>query len=192
MRRRTRGATLVEILLSLAVVLVGMLAMFRVLASSVQGGASSSHLSQAQFRAETILEAIRSAPSGALACLSSTPPGNWSNCEALCRTLMGATPSAQSCIFTVDSMVNVPTPDIVFTTTGVPAAHSAKGLTVDRNQQNYEILVDNQRDNHDTFVFLTGPNGRVYDAQVSVGWNDDSTSSFTAKHAVTLRTGVFN
>ena len=59
MTNRQRGATLVEVLISLAIVLVGMAGLFRVLASSIAGSTAASRISQAQLRAQLILESIR-------------------------------------------------------------------------------------------------------------------------------------
>lgn len=79
---RARGTTLVEVMISMALVLVGMLALFRVLGTSISGSATASHFSQAELRAETLVEAIRMAPPAALTCLSTTAPASWSTCGA--------------------------------------------------------------------------------------------------------------
>src|SRR5262249_53907595 len=110
--RNERGTTLVEILISLTVVLIGMLALFRVLASSVAGAATASRLNQAQLRAESILEAIRIAPAPALACLAANAATNWSNCETICKVNQtSAQADSQTCIYTTSSMTILAAPD---------------------------------------------------------------------------------
>ncbi len=79
---RARGTTLVEVMISMGLVLVGMLALFRVLGTSIAGSATASHFSQAALRAETLVEVMRLAPASALACLSTTPSAGWSACGA--------------------------------------------------------------------------------------------------------------
>ncbi len=80
--RPCRGTTLIEVMISMALVLVGMLALFRVLGTSIAGSAAASRFSQAELRAETLIEAIRMAPSSALTCLSTTAPSGWPSCGA--------------------------------------------------------------------------------------------------------------
>jgi Tfp pilus assembly protein PilV len=81
-RRRARGTTLIEVMISMGLVLIGMLALFRVLVTSITGSAAASHFTQAELRAETILEAIRLAPAATLTCLSATASSSWSTCGA--------------------------------------------------------------------------------------------------------------
>jgi type II secretory pathway pseudopilin PulG len=99
--QRRRGTTLVEVLVALGMVLVGMLAMFRVLGTSVNGSSTASRLSQAQMRAITILESIRHSPRLALECLSVTAPTDWRNCEQICYNSL-PTPQFDACIYTID------------------------------------------------------------------------------------------
>ncbi len=82
-RHRSKGATLVEVLLSLAIVLGGTLAMAQVLTSSLQGSRSAARIDQAEARAQAILESLRVAPEAALECLQNHP-ADWSRCQALC------------------------------------------------------------------------------------------------------------
>jgi type II secretory pathway pseudopilin PulG len=124
--RRTRGATLVEVLLSLAVVLGGMLAMLSVLRSSLLGSVSASRVDQAEVRAQALLETMRLLPAKDLECLAATPSGEWARCGS--GFAVGPWP------FRLES--------------GGVVRH-----------------------------------GRVFDAQVMVGWGGG--------HAVTLRTGIF-
>jgi hypothetical protein len=77
-----KGATLVEVLLSLAIVLGGTLAMAQVLSSSLQGSRSAARIDQAEARAQAVLESLRIAPEVALECLQKT--SDWSECEKLC------------------------------------------------------------------------------------------------------------
>ena len=52
----------------MGLVLVGMLALFRVLVTSITGSAAASHFTQDELRAETLVEAIRLAPAATLTC----------------------------------------------------------------------------------------------------------------------------
>jgi Tfp pilus assembly protein PilV len=80
MRSRRRGSTFVEVMISMGLVLVGMLALARVLVTSITGSATAARYTQAELRAETLVEAMRTAPSSALACLSTTPSARWPTC----------------------------------------------------------------------------------------------------------------
>jgi Tfp pilus assembly protein PilV len=174
--RRRRGTTLVEVLVALGMVLVGMLAMFRVLGTSVSGSSTASRLSQAQTRAITILESIRHSPSLALACLAANPPSNWASCEQICWSAL-PTPRYDACIYTMSRFSIVKSP-----------AGTTLGQTVDRSQQAY-VLDTNSTTG--SAVALGGVNNNVYDVQVVVGWNDDNTATLPPQHTVRLRTGVF-
>jgi Tfp pilus assembly protein PilV len=80
--RRTRGTSLVEVMLSMGVALVGMLALFRVLVTSITGSATASHFSQAQLRASSLIETMRMQPRATLACLAATTSASWTTCSA--------------------------------------------------------------------------------------------------------------
>ncbi|MGZ3441609.1 MAG: type IV pilus modification PilV family protein [Polyangia bacterium] len=82
LRARDRGTSLVEVMLSMGIALVGVLALFRVLVTSITGSATASHLTQAQLRAATLVEAMRLAPRATLSCLSATTSASWSTCGA--------------------------------------------------------------------------------------------------------------
>ena len=184
-RRRNRGLTLIEILISLAVMLVGMMGMFSALGTSIRGTSFASKFSQAQDRAVAIIEAIRNAPASTLTCLNNTTADNWATCEADCRsnqTGAGAT-LAQSCIFTAASFSNV---------AGPPAA-SYVDQRVDRSGQQYTIVYLNATPTayRTSFVRQNGPGNRVFDVQITIGWNDDGTAT-NPNHFVTMRSGVFN
>ena len=77
-----KGATLVEVLLSLAIVLGGTLAMAQVLTSSLQGSRAAARIDQAEARAQAVLESLRIAPEAALECLQKN--SDWSQCQAQC------------------------------------------------------------------------------------------------------------
>lgn len=66
----------------MGLVMVGMLALLRVLGSAITGSASASHFTQAELRAGSLLEAMRLAPAAALTCLSTTASASWSTCGA--------------------------------------------------------------------------------------------------------------
>ncbi len=184
-RRRARGMTLVEILISLALVLAGVMVMFRTLGSAAQGGSFGSQMAQAQMRASAILEAIRNAPASSLTCLVANAATGWSACETDCKnaqTGAGAT-LPQSCIFTTAAFSNIVGPTV----------GTYHDLQVDRSGQKYAVVYSNANPTvyRTTFVRQTGPGKRVYDVQVTVGWNSDPVGA-TPNHFVTLRSGVFN
>ena len=76
---RTRGASLVEVMISMSLVVVGALALARVLVTSITAGATASHFAQAESRAATLVETIRIASPATLACLAAHT-GSWSTC----------------------------------------------------------------------------------------------------------------
>jgi Tfp pilus assembly protein PilV len=187
-RRAARGLTLIEVLISLALTIVGLLAVFATLSTASVASQSSSRLSQAEARARTILETVRLAPTPALDCLATTAATGWAACETTClqnQTADGGA-SAAACIFTTASMSLL---------AGPPAgAGATSNQTVDRTGQPYALAYDGNDPTgaRSTFVRKTGPSSRVYDIQVTIGWNDDGTATATnPKHAVTLRGGVF-
>jgi Tfp pilus assembly protein PilV len=79
--RRARGASIVEVMISMSLVLVGTLALARVLVTSLTATASASHFTQAEARAAALVETIRAAPAATLACLAAHD-GGWSACGA--------------------------------------------------------------------------------------------------------------
>jgi type II secretory pathway pseudopilin PulG len=180
-KRRQRGTTLIEILISVAVVLVGMLALFQTLGTSVTGSSTASRMSQAQQRAVMIMESIRTAPAEALECLRTTAPTDWQSCEATCRnhfTALGYTVTQDICVFKTLTVADL-------------RAGS------DRSSQRYYLVTENSAQNGRSgggisFVKLAGTGGRVYDAQVVVGWHDNNDGKTdTPDHFVALRSGVF-
>lgn len=192
-RLRARGATLIEILVSLAIVTIGLLGLFATLSSVSYGSSTSSRLQQAQLRAQTIMEALRTAPEATLQCLQ-TNYGSWGACETSCVTAQNADmggygPSnLQACIFTVDRMSLLPSPRAGATTT--------QDQTRDRQGLRYQIIFDNRQNQaRDSFVRRTGLNNRVYEIQLTIGWNDDGSDTINLNqagiHTVTLRSGVF-
>jgi prepilin-type N-terminal cleavage/methylation domain-containing protein len=183
--KRDRGLTLIEIMISLVVMLVGIMAMFSALGTSIRGTSFASRFSQAQDRAVAIIEATRNAPASTLTCLNNTTADNWANCEADCRsnqTGAGAT-LAQSCIFTAASFSNV----------AGPLVSTYSDQRVDRSGQQYALVYSNANPTayRTSFVRQNGPGNRVFDVQVTIGWNDDGTAT-NPNHFVTMRSGVFN
>ncbi len=167
---RQRGITIVEVVLTLAIVLIGMLGMFRALTAAIVGSSSAQRMTQAQARLQQVTEAIRSAPANVLTCLSTTAVPNWAQCEALCRTTLGPAASSDTCIFYT-----------------LQAANQA----TDRTRQQYAVVSDpNDARRRTTQVLLTGLTGRVYDVLVTVGWNDNGTAS-PPEHRITMRSAVF-
>lgn len=104
--RRQGGLTLLEIMLSMAVVLVGMAALFRVLSVASRGSQASQRITQALARAEHVSEAMRTLPPSVLDCLVINPATAWNNCETLCRTRLGPLASAEACVFSSLGTVN--------------------------------------------------------------------------------------
>ena len=82
MRTRQRGTSLVEVMLSMGVALVGMLALARVLITSITGSATAAHLTQAQLRAASLVETMRLVPRATMRCLQATASARWSACGA--------------------------------------------------------------------------------------------------------------
>jgi prepilin-type N-terminal cleavage/methylation domain-containing protein len=184
MRRRSaqRGATLIEIMISMAVVLVGMMAMFGVLRSSIGGSATASRLTQAQVRAQTILESIRQSPNDALACLvAASNVTAWTTCETTCKNDLPAVHSQDACVYSMSAM------NLIDANAPNPGAGAGKGLEFDRNGTRY-LLDPRSR------VVVAGANNSVYDIDVIVAWNDDNSTNTTPTkagyHAVELRSGV--
>jgi len=168
---RQRGVTLIELMVSMAVVLVGMIGLFRVLGTSVQAGQTGQRFIQAQARGTQVMEAIRTAPNNVVQCLVGAPATAWAPCETLCKTTLGAQASPTACIF---SSVN-----------------GATGATNDSTQQQYAVILDANNDPRSTWVRGVGVTGRVYDVQITIGWNDDGTATMPVAHRVTLHSAVF-
>lgn len=183
-RRSNRGSTLIEIMISMAVVLVGMLAMFGVLRSSIGGSSTAQKMMQAQTRAVTVMEAIRNSPNAALVCLTTTTPGNWSNCETTCQQAL-TVKNPDACIYTMQSLAGLHAPDV----TGLNNFDvSGNGQLKDRHGQLYALDGD---PNTGTRVSVAGANNSIYDIRIVVGWNDDGGAGTGAGyHTVTLRSGV--
>lgn len=188
-RRRQRGMTLIEVMITLGLMIVGMMGLLATLSTATVGSSMSQRLSQAQARAQMILEAIRSAPKPTLDCLANNVASSWSSCEsgttASCMQNqindMG-TQNIASCIFTTASMMNVPGPSA-----GSPAVHDER---VDRNGQSYQLYYSSTNQALSTSVVKNANN--VYDVQVTIGWGDDGTNGgANPPHTVTLRTGIF-
>lgn len=177
--RRSRGTTLTEILISLAVVLIGMLALFKTLAASVSGSMTASRLSQAEQRAVLVTEAIRVAPKAALTCLEQTPSTSWETCEATCKANLASSldTKAEACIFKS------------FTP-------GCSGCTVnldeDKNLQRYYLVTKNDK-GPISKAKVYGPGNSLHEVQIVIGWRDDNSAdtSLTPDHFVTLRSGVF-
>jgi type II secretory pathway pseudopilin PulG len=175
-RSRQRGVTLLEIMFSMAVVLTGMVGLFKVLGSSIRGSQTAQRFTQGQARAEQIEEAIRAAPKTVLDCLVGTPVAGWTACEAQCQATLGVNALAQSCVFV--------------TLNNAPGLNGA-GLGSDSTQQAYLVVDNGNNDARSTWVRTTGRSNRVYDAQITVGWNDDGTATLPVDHAVTMHSAVF-
>lgn len=177
---RQRGSTLLEIMLSMAVVLVGMFFLFRVLSVASKGTQASQRLTQGLARAQLVLESMRAAPPSVLDCLSTTAVSSWPTCEAVCLQWMKNTPkvrglaSAESCVFFTLATMN---------------------LGTDSTQQQYAVVYDpGALVASSSWVMNNSPQRSVYDAQVTIGWKDDGTATSNTcagQHCITLRTAIY-
>jgi type II secretory pathway pseudopilin PulG len=168
--RRQRGLTLIEILITLALLIVGLAGLFAALTSSVRGSAVANHFTQAQARAHVVIENMMGAPRSVLDCLAQTPASGWSTCEASCAATLGASSAAQACTFTTLSTI---------------------GIDKDTNGQQYAIVYDNAIGGTRSSAVTTGGlSGRVYDLLVTIGWNDNGQAT-PPTHRVTLHAAVF-
>lgn len=194
--RRQRGATLLEIMLSMAVVLIGMLALFRVLSVASKGASAAQKYNQAAARGQQVIEAMRMTPRAVLDCLNNHTADQWAQCEAQCLTFFKQ--------MTVNPPVNgvqglVPQA-CVFSTLSNLAATLGAVPTYDRdlNGQQYAVVYNSGdfRDNS-SWVQNTQQWRLVYEVQVTIGWKDDGSASATGgcgpgkQHCVTLRTSMY-
>lgn len=81
-RRAGSGFTLVEVLISLTLLTVGVLAMMKVASVTVWSNQKSQRLGQATTKAESRLEALKAVPTVALNCLASG--GTPAACQTAC------------------------------------------------------------------------------------------------------------
>jgi Tfp pilus assembly protein PilV len=176
MRRRyatQRGATLLEIMISLAVILVGLLGLFKVLGAAVSGSQSARRITNGTERARHVMEAIRTMPNEILGCLVTNPATGWAACETLCTQKLGPKTAAQTCVFTTLSNA---------------------GVDKDRVNQSYRVVYDAGDASRSSFVKTMGASGRVYDIQITIGWNDDGTATKKnggpPDHRVTVHSAV--
>ncbi len=187
-QRRQRGTTLIEIMISMGIVLVGMLAMFGVLRSAIGGSATASRMSQAQLRAQTIIESIRNSPKQALTCLYTTSAASWDNCVAVCKQQL-TVQTWDACVYSLTALKHLPAPD----TSGVNQFDTNNGQANDRNGMSYFIESDQTRSPSGySRVDIAGANSALFDVRVTVAWYDDAQAQPpSGYHSVTLRTGVF-
>lgn len=174
-RSRRRGATLMEILISLGIVLVGMLALFRTLGTAVTGSMTASRFSQAQQRAVLIMENLAAAAaldSSVYSCLVNNAASAWAGCETICQTVTGSSATADSCTY------------ITLSPSGTVGLKDQS----DANNQNYFLVTSGG--NNSTQATVAG-SGRLFEFQVAVGWRDDNATSGTPDHSVVLRSGFF-
>jgi Tfp pilus assembly protein PilV len=179
--RRSRGTTLIEILISLTVVLIGMLALFKTLATSVTGSMTASRLSQAEQRAVLVNEAIRVAPKAALLCLEQNESTAWDTCEATCKANLTSSlaTKAEACIFKN------------FDATDGCSSCTVK-LDKDKTNQLYYLVTKNDKGPVSKVTRWGKVNG-VHETQIVIGWRDDNSTdtSKTPDHFITMRSGVF-
>jgi prepilin-type N-terminal cleavage/methylation domain-containing protein len=185
-RARQRGVTLLEIMLSMAVLLVGMLGLFRVLSVAARGSSSAQRMTQGQTKAQQFVESIVAMPKAILDCLVTNAASTaWNSCETQCQTLLGGyTNAAQACVFTTGTMKSMVQVQI-----GTPVT-----MDMDSTSQHYAIVYDASNPAMSTWVQqVPGSAGHLYQVQVTMGWNDDGTapSQPPYDHRVTLKTDVY-
>jgi Tfp pilus assembly protein PilV len=161
--------TLIELLISIGVVMVGMLGMLRVLSAAVEGSVSAQRFSQGQTRAQEVIEAMRTAPLATLQCLVQGT-ASWAGCESSCKAALGVNASSQACVF--------------ITLANLDAQNQ------DTTNTQYQVVTDTTDQTRSSFVAVGGTSARIYDLQVTVGWNDDGTNA-APTHRVTMHSAVF-
>jgi type II secretory pathway pseudopilin PulG len=162
--------TLIELLVSIGVVMVGLLGMFKVLSAAVAGGSSAQHLTQARARAQLVVENVKSMPIAVVNCLAASPPTGWTACEALCKSTLGAGALPEACVFTT-----------------LGAVHQGN----DASQQAYAVVYDPSDLTRSSWLQPSGASGHLFDLQITVGWNDDGTATAPQKHRVVIKSAVF-
>ena len=166
---------MIEIMISLVVITIGMLGIYRVLSTSIKGSSTALRYNQAQVRVQQVIEAMRTAPAAVLNCLAMAPASDWGlpgGCETQCRAALGPGASAQACVF---------------------VTLASSGQAQDPGTQQYAVIYDaaDPTGAGSTFVVRTGGTGRVYDVQVTVGWNDDTGGATPPTRRVTMRQAIF-
>lgn len=186
------GTTLIEILVSMAVVIVGMLGLYKAIGTAQMGSAAAQRHTQALARAQQVMEAIRKAPSSPnniLNCLaqkgSAATAADWTLCEANCLTdlqAMNIAASPQSCVF---------------------ANLLKAGQVLDSTFQNYVVVFNNDQGIGRSTWVMNAPQGYVcqsptcvFDIQITIGWNDDGSADYDTVtggggHRVTIRGAMF-
>ncbi len=163
MKNRARGFSLVEVILSLTTVGISLLMLTRIVTASGAGSSTAHRLSEAQQRAQQILENMRAAPPKVIfSCLAATPAASWPQCETLCRQLLGVAATADRCAFST-----------------LPAARDSTG-------QQYAL------DTTISSVSAPPTMRNTMLAQVSIGWNDDDQPITPYRHHVTLKAMLYS
>ena len=93
---RQSGVTLIEVMVSLVVISIGLLGLYRVAGTTSRSASTAIRFNQAQTRAQQIVEAIRMTSDDALSCLATTTADGWAACEDLCKATLGPSASAQA------------------------------------------------------------------------------------------------
>jgi type II secretory pathway pseudopilin PulG len=166
-RRRDAGGTVIEVLISLALVVIGLLGVYAAYTASVGATAHGRRVTQATTRAERQLEILRNAPSAAIRCLAggATSADCWVAC---CQGLGDA--GATACTPNdggVGSTVCQLTP---------PADPDATGITY--TYQNPVVLRD-----------VSFPD--LYATQVQVDYSTGDEMGGTTTRSVVLRTQLY-
>jgi hypothetical protein len=172
---RQRGVTLLEIMLSMAVVLAGMLGLFRVLSVTSRGASTAQHVDQAHARAQHLVESISSMPLAVINCLVANTANAWGACEATCQGALGGGLAAQQAC--------------VFSTASLPLIKQNQDTT----RQQYAIVYDAANLERSTSVRPGNGATRLWEVRVTIGFNDDGTAPAAPPydHRVTMWSKIF-
>ncbi len=172
---RQRGLTLLEVMMSMAVVLVGMLGLVRVLSVSTKGSMRASRMTQGYSKASEIIEVMNGLPKPVLQCLvSNATPTSWGTCETQCLQSIGKTGPLQTCMLTTATM------------------HALNKQDADSTLQQYAIAYDANDATRSTWV-TQSVDLHLYTVQVTIGWNDDGTAPAAPPydHRVTIKSEIY-
>jgi hypothetical protein len=111
-RAPERGATLIEVMVSLALVIIGLLGIYAAYTSSVRATSHGRRISTATAKAERQLEVLRNAPTNALKCLAAcgVPSDCTGTCAAACAgpCCQGLPDGGVGCAYASDGGVSTP------------------------------------------------------------------------------------
>ena len=179
--RTQRGITLAEVMLSLAVLIIGLLGLVKAISAATAGSVLANQFTQAQSRAQQVIEAIGKSPTSPVNVLTCLRAGatklQWQGCETSCKNDYGGNPlTAHACVFVTLSA----------------ATHWARAENTDRSKQEYAVVFDPADLARSSWVVSppttaapgSNPLVKCYNApcslsevQITIGWNDDGTAT---------------